>query len=77
MANALALASVTAVLKDLLNDGLAQGNIDAIGQFAVTALPLDQVAGDEDDPVNRLNIYMWHATRNPGWANMRLPARNK
>ena len=76
MANALALASVTAVLKDLLNDGLAQGNIDAIGQFAVTALPLDQVAGDEDDPVNRLNIYMWHATRNPGWVNMRLPARN-
>ncbi len=77
MANALALASVTAVLKDILNDGLANGNIDAIGQFAVTALPLDQVTDDESDPVNRLNIYMWHATRNPGWANMRMPARTQ
>ena len=76
MSNALAIASVTTVLKDLLNDGLVNANIDAVGQFTVTALPLDQVVSSDDDPINRLNIYMWHATRNAGWANMRLPARN-
>jgi hypothetical protein len=77
MANALALASVTAVLKDLLNDGLVNADLDAIGPFRVTSLPLDEVAGEDIDAENRLNIYMWHATRNPGWANMRLPARNQ
>lgn len=76
MSNALALASVTAVLKDLLNDGLVNANLDAIGQFAVTSLPLDRVADRDDDPVNRLNIYMWNATRNAAWSTQRLPARN-
>lgn len=76
MSNALAIASVTAVLKDLLNDGLVNANIDAIGQFAVTSLPLDRVSDQDADPVNRLNIYMWHATRNAAWSNQRLPARH-
>ncbi|MCR9088151.1 MAG: DUF4255 domain-containing protein [Rhodobacteraceae bacterium] len=76
MANALALASVTAVLKDLLNDGLANANLDAIGQFSVTSLPLDEVTNGDADPINRLNIYMWHATRNAAWSSQRLPARN-
>lgn len=76
MANALALASVTAVLKDLLNDGLANANLDAIGQFSVTALPLDRVTDPEAAALNRLNIYMWHATRNAAWSTERMPARN-
>lgn len=76
MANALALASVTAVLKDLLNDGLANANLDAIGQFSVTSLPLDRVTSADDDPINRLNIFMWHATRNAAWSSQRLPARS-
>ncbi len=74
MSNALAIASVTAVLMDLLNDGVANANLDAIGPIDVTADPLDQVTGD--DPANRLNIYMWHATRNAAWSAERLPARN-
>lgn len=75
MSNALAIASVTAVLRDLLNDGLVNANIDAIGQFAVTSLPLDRVADNGGDPTNRLNIYMWHAVRNAAWSNQRLPGR--
>lgn len=76
MSNALALASVTAVLMDLLNDGLANANLDAMGPVTVTARPLDRITDEDGDPINRLNIYMWNAARNTGWANERLPARN-
>ena len=77
MANALAIAGVTAVLKDLLNDALINANIDAIGQFSVTALPLDEMEPPADaSQINRLNIYMWNATRNAAWSNERLPGRN-
>ncbi len=75
MSNALAIASVTAVLMDLLNDGLANANLDAIGPIDVTVVPPDQVSS-ESPPTNRLNIYMWHATRNAAWSNQHLPARN-
>jgi len=77
MANALAIAGVTAVLRDLLNEGLINGDLDAIGQFSVTALPPDRLepAGNGQQ-VNRLNLFLWTATRNPGWANERLPARD-
>ncbi len=75
MSNALALASVTAVLMDLLNDGMANANLDTMGPIDITALPLDEVTGEETQ-TNRLNIYMWHATRNAAWSAARLPARN-
>lgn len=77
MSNALAIAAVTAVLKDLLNDGLINANLDAIGQFQVTSLPLDELEPAQGaEQVNRLNIYMWGASRNAAWANERLPARS-
>lgn len=75
MSNALALASVSAVLMDLLNDRLANANLDAIGPVNVTARPPDRITGDDSD-VNSLNIYMWNVTRNTAWANQRLPSRN-
>lgn len=75
MSNALALASVTAVLMDLLNDGIANANLDALGPIAVTAVPPDEMAG-EDPQINRLNLYMWNVTRNAAWSAERLPARN-
>ena len=76
MSNALAISSVTAVLMDLLNDGMANADLDAIGPIDVSALPLDEVTG-EDPQINRLNLYMWHATRNAAWANQRLPSRGR
>ncbi|SLN59945.1 hypothetical protein ROA7450_03105 [Roseovarius albus] len=76
MSNALALASVTAVLMDRLNDGLSNANLDAMGLISVTAQPPDRITDEDSDNTNRLNIYMWNASRNTGWANERLPARN-
>lgn len=76
MSNALALASVTAVLMDLLNDGMADADLDTMGPINVTAQPLDRITDADTADSNRLNVYMWNATRNTGWANERLPARN-
>ncbi|MGV8986159.1 MAG: DUF4255 domain-containing protein [Cypionkella sp.] len=76
MSNALAIAGVTAVLKDLLNDGLINANMDTLGQFTVTAMPPDRLEPAEGNPPNRLNIYLWNATRNAAWSNERLPARS-
>ncbi len=75
MSNALALAGVTAVIKDLLNDGLINADID-LGQFSVTSLPLDELQPPgNSSQIDRLNIYMWNVTRNAAWSNERLPAR--
>jgi hypothetical protein len=77
MANALALASVTAVLKDLLNDGLINRNVDALFNFQVTAQPPDRLsAGTGGEPVNRLNLFLYRVTPNTGWTNQRLPSRS-
>lgn len=76
MSNALALASTTAVLMDLLNDGLANANLSPMGPVNVTAQPPDRITDEDSDNINRLNIYLWNVSRNMGWANERLPARN-
>ena len=48
MSTALAIASVTAVLKDLLNNGLIDHNVSAqVGESVlVTALPPDRIPTD-------------------------------
>ena len=76
MSNALAIAGVTAVLKDVLNDGLINANMDGLGQFTVTAMPPDRLEPATGAMPNRLNIYLWNACRNAAWANERLPARS-
>jgi hypothetical protein len=76
MSTALAIAGVTQVLKDLLNDGLINHDITgAIGTtVTVTALPPDRIetAGE----ATQLNLYMYYATLNQGWRNESLPALN-
>jgi uncharacterized protein DUF4255 len=76
MPNALALAAVTAVLRDLLNDGLINHSVSAALQFEVTVQPPDLLAGSTEGPSNRLNLYLYRTTPNPGWSNVRYPSRN-
>ncbi len=74
MANALAIAGVTAVLRDLLDDGLVNANIDSLGAVEITARPPDAVIGDEER--NRLNIYPWKVMHNLAFRNECLPSHN-
>jgi hypothetical protein len=76
MSNALAIAAVTAVLRDLLNNGLIAHDLTAAtGLVNVTSLPPDlvEMGGSEGA---QLNLFMYQASPNPGWRNVGLPSRD-
>jgi Pvc16 N-terminal domain len=73
MSSPLAIAAVTAVLKDLLNDGLIDNDLSRVGSFSVTAAPPDRVTTGETEQ-NRLNLFLYRVTPNQGWRNAALPA---
>jgi hypothetical protein len=76
MSGPLAIATVTAVLKDLLNDGLVNSDLSiSVGTVTVSALPPDRVATGAEEP-SRLNLFLYQVTANPGWRNAELPSRD-
>lgn len=77
MSNALAIASVTAVLRDLLNNGLIDHNVPgAIGDVTVTALPPDRIDVADTNLTSRLNLYLYKVSHNASWRNVGLPVRD-
>ncbi|QVQ26401.1 DUF4255 domain-containing protein [Achromobacter deleyi] len=77
MSNALAIAAVTAVLKDLLDSGLIDHAVtDALGAgVKVSALAPDAVSLDnQEDP--QLNLFLHQVTPNAAWRNAALPSRD-
>ena len=76
MSNALALAGVTAVLKDLLDTGLVDHQVtDALGAgVTVSSLPPDTVPIEGSDAVPRLNLFLYQVTPNAAWRNVDLPS---
>lgn len=75
MSSALAIAAVTAALKDLLNDGLLNHDLNSIGSFSVSATPPDRISTAPNEP-NQLNLFLYHLTANPGWRNAGMPSRD-
>ena len=75
MSGALAVAAVTAALKDLLNDGLLNHDLSMVGTFTVTASPPDRITVGNTEP-NQLNLFLYQVTANLGWRNVDLPARD-
>ena len=77
MSSALAIAGVTAVLIDLLNNGVIDNDITPlVGPVKVSAKPPDRVVpGGGTDP-NQLNLFLYHVAPNPGWRNRALPSRD-
>ena len=77
MSNALAIASVTAVLKDLLNNGVIDHQLSGVvGEVTVSALPPDRLLIAGQAETSRINLFMYHVTPNQGWRNVSLPSRN-
>jgi hypothetical protein len=78
MSNALAIAGVSAVLKDLLDSGMIDHQItDTLGAgVTVSSLAPDVVPIDGDGAVPRLNLFLYQVTPNPGWRNADLPSRD-
>ncbi|MGF6227959.1 hypothetical protein QFZ27_001914 [Inquilinus ginsengisoli] len=79
MSNALAIASVTRLLKDLLNDAVINGDVGGqIGvDVVVSALPPDRVQAElGDNQPSRLNLFLHRVTPNTALANTDLPTRD-
>ena len=77
MSSPLAIAAVTAVLKDLLNNGVIANDLSSLAgnPVKVTSKPPDVVlSGQQEEP--GINIYLYHMTPNQGWRNVGQPARN-
>lgn len=77
MSTALAIASVTAVLKDLLQNGLIDHDLtSSVGDVVVTALPPDRIDISETTGKSQLNIFLYQVTQNAAWRNTALPSRD-
>ena len=78
MSSPLALAAITAVLRDLLNNGLIDNDITgAVGNnVTVTALPPDVIQIDSGNARAQLNLFLHQVTPNAGWRNEGLPSRD-
>ena len=69
MTNHLAIATVTAALKNILTEELT---IDETGLKVTTARPDRPI---DNPPQPGVNIYLYHATANPAWRNADLRTR--
>jgi len=77
MSNALAIASVTAVLKDLLNNGLIDHDVSStVGNVTVSALSPDRIDTTSLNQTSQLNLFLYQVTPNASWRNVGLPARD-
>jgi Pvc16 N-terminal domain len=64
MSNALSIAAVTAVLKDLVENGLVKDAIaTSVGDVVVTALPPDRITQGTDERA-QLNLFLYQVTQN-------------
>ena len=74
MSNALAIGAVTAVLKDLLNNGLIAHDLaSTVGVVKVSAKAPDLITTGPSEPA-QLNLFLYHVRENQGWRNVGLPS---
>jgi hypothetical protein len=77
MSSALAIASVTAVLRDLLNNGLIDHDVSAsLGNVTVSSRSPDRIDIVDQPEQSQLNIFLYQVTPNASWRNVGLPSRN-
>jgi hypothetical protein len=80
MSTALAIAGVTAVLRDLLNDGLVNHNVSGVlgSSVTVSVLAPDRVipAAGTGSEASQINLFLYLVTPNAGWRNEGMPGRD-
>jgi hypothetical protein len=75
MSSPLAIATVTATLLDLLNDGLINNDLSAVGSYKVSAMPPDRVVTGAQEP-NQINLFLYRVSPNSGWSNVGMPSHS-
>lgn len=73
MSSPLAIGAVSAVLRNLLDNGLVDVGAP-LGSVAVTAVAPDTIKLDEPDAPPSLNLFLYRTSPNQGWRNAELPA---
>ena len=78
MTSALAIAGVTQVLRDLLNDGVVDNDVAAAvgAAISIRSLPPDRLQSIVTDTTPSLNMFLHRVTPNTGWVNHELPVRD-
>lgn len=78
MSSALAIAGVTAVLRDRLNDWLIAEDVASLIGSAVTVSvdAPDRVVPSDGTEQSQINVFLYNVSRNLGWANNGLPAHD-
>jgi len=78
MSNALAIASVTAVIKDLLDNAVIDHLVNTAvgGPVMVTAYSPSRITVGIGE-VPQLNVFLYHVAPNSGWRNTGLPSRGE
>ena len=78
MSNALAIASVTAVLKDLLDNAVIDKslNMNMGDRIEVSSLPLDLIKTGKPEKA-QINIFLYDVVPNQGWRNVGLPSHGR
>ena len=74
MSSPLAIGAVSAVLRNLLDNGLVDIS-GTLGPVTVSALAPDRIDVDEVNFAPRLNLFMHQVLPNAAWRNRELPAR--
>jgi hypothetical protein len=75
MSSPLAIAAVTAVLKNFLENSITEVATALGGTVTVSAEPPDRIDIATASP-DRINLFLFQATENAGWRNYGLPMRN-
>lgn len=75
MSSPLAIGAVTAVLRNLLDNGIVDA-APPIGAVEVTAQAPDRIDLDNQAAPPSLNLFMYSVSPNSGWANELLPMRD-
>jgi Pvc16 N-terminal domain len=74
MSNPLAIAAVTAALRNLLTQGLTADS--DLSDATVTMQPLDRARAN-GNTANQVNIFLYHAAPSAAWRNTDIPGRIK
>ena len=72
MSSPLAIGAVSAVLRNLLDNGLVE--VASMGPVNVTALAPDLIDLEDTSAAPSLNLFLYRTTLNQGWAETQLPA---
>lgn len=75
MSSPLAIGAVSAVLRNLLDDGLIR-QAPGMGSVTVTAIAPDLIRLEPTEGPAQLNLFLYQVTPNAAWRNRELPSRS-